>query len=137
VVRVRARSQDGSGPITVVFSVGIFLGFLLLASQVLVHLYVTSTVTAVAFDEARRASAGDGSCGEVEGRVRDRLGTWGADPRVTVGCEVVVDGATTVRITGPSPARALRIFRTSVADQVDRAATFRTEPSPTADGGVP
>lgn len=123
------RAQDGSGPITSVFSVGIFLGFLLLASQVLVHLYVTSTVTAVAFDEARRASTDGGDCAEVEPRVRRRLGTWAAGPQVEVGCRVVADGATTVRITGPSPARALSIFRADVADRIDRAATFRTEPA--------
>ena len=109
------------------FSVGIFLGFLLLASQVLVHLYATSTVTAVAFDEARRASTDGGECGGVEGRVRERLGTWGAGPEVEVSCTQGAVGATTVRIAGPSPARALRIFRTDVADRIDRAATFRTE----------
>ena len=111
------------------FSVGIFLGFLLLASQVLVHLYATSTVTAVAFDVARHASADGGDCTEVEPRVRQRLGSWATGPEVEVGCLVVADGATTVRIAGPSPARALSIFRTDVADRIDRAATFRTEPT--------
>lgn len=121
------HAQEGSGPITSVFSVGIFLGFLLLASQVLVHLYATSTVTAVAFDEARRASTDGGDCAEVEGRVRQRLGAWVAEPQVVIDCEVVADATTTVRISGPSPARALRIFGTGVAERIDRAASFRTE----------
>lgn len=119
--------QDGSGPITSVFSVGIFLGFLLVASQVLVHLYATSTVTAVAFDEARRASTDGGDCVGVDARVRSRLGGWGTSAEVEVSCTVVGDGATTVRVAGPSPARALRIFGTAVTDRIDRAATFRTE----------
>lgn len=109
------------------FSVGIFLGLLLLASQVLVHLYATSTVTAVAFDEARRASTGGGDCTGVDTRARDRLGAWGASAEVEVSCRVVADGATTVRVAGPSPARALRIFGTAVTDRIDRAASFRTE----------
>ncbi len=123
----RRSCQEGSGPITSVFSVGIFLGFLLLASQTLVHLYATSTVTAVAFDEARRASTDGGDCSEVEARVRQRLGAWAADQEVDVSCAVAAGGATTVRITGPSPARSLRLFGAGVAERIDRAASFRTE----------
>ncbi len=124
------RSERGSGPVTSVFGVAMFLGFLLLASQVLVHLYATSTVTAVAFDEARRASVDGGSCAAVEGRVRERLGEWGADPRVDVDCDPGVVGAapTTVRVHGPSPARALAMFSRSAATEIDRAASFLTEP---------
>jgi len=124
------RSQRGSGPVTSVFGVAMFLGFLLLASQVLVHLYATSTVTAVAFDEARRASVDGGDCAAVEQRVRERLGEWGADPRVEVHCDPGVAGAspTTVRVHSPSPARALAMFSRSAATEIDRAASFLTEP---------
>lgn len=124
------RSEEGSGPITSVFGVAMFLGFLLLASQVLIHLYATSTVTAIAFDEARRASVEGGSCVGVEGRVRERLGEWGADPRVGVECDpgVVAASPTTVRVHGPSPARALAMFARSAASEIDRAASFLTEP---------
>jgi len=125
------RAEHGSGPVTSVFGVAMFLGFLLLASQVLVHLYALSTVTAVAFDEARRASVDGGSCVAVEWRVRERLGEWGADPRVVVDCDPGVVGAspTTIRVQGPSPARALAIFSRSVAPEIDRAASFLTEPA--------
>ncbi len=111
------------------FSVAIFLGFLLLASQVLIHLYAVSTVTAVAFDEARRASTDGGDCQGVDARVRTRLGGWAVDTEVEVECTAVGDGATTVRVQGPSPARALSIFGPPATDRIDRAATFRTERS--------
>jgi hypothetical protein len=50
----------------------IFLGFLLLATQVLLHLYATSTVSAAAFDAARRAAA---------------------QPRSSIKKEILFDGA--------------------------------------------
>ena len=112
-----------------VFGVAIFLGFLLLASQVMVHLYATSTVTAIAFDEARRASTDGGVCDGVVDRTRSRLGTWGSGPEVEVACTAGVTGVspTVVRISGPSPARSLTIFGTGTVERIDRAASFLTE----------
>jgi hypothetical protein len=112
-----------------VFGVAIFLGFLLLSTQALVHLYATSTVTAVAFDEARRASTDGGRCEGVESRVRERLGGWAAGTEVEVGCQPGVPGAepTVVRVAGPSPAQALRIFGRDAVARIDRSASFVTE----------
>ncbi|MFO7779858.1 MAG: hypothetical protein R6V28_16025 [Nitriliruptoraceae bacterium] len=116
------------------FGVAIFLGFLLLATQVMVHLYATSTVTAVAFDEARRASTEGGRCEGVEARVIERLGEWGRRPGVRVTCAAGTPPQpgsagvpTTVRITGPSPARSLSIFGNRAIVRVDRSASFLTE----------
>lgn len=113
-----------------VFGVAIFLGFLLLATQVLVHLYATSTVTAVAFDEARRASTDGGRCDGVDARVRGRLGGWADEPGVEVGCSPGLPGIepTVVRVRGPSPAQALRIFGRDGIARIDRSASFLTEP---------
>lgn len=116
------------------FGVAIFLGFLLLSTQVMVHLYATSMVTAVAFDEARRASTGGGRCAGVEGRVLERLGEWGRRDEVTVTCVAGAPPApgsegipTTVRIVGPSPARSLTIFGNRAVARIDRSASFLTE----------
>jgi hypothetical protein len=116
------------------FGVAIFLGFLLLSTQVMVHLYATSMVTAVAFDEARRASTEGGRCEGVEPRVLERLGEWGRRPDVTVACAAGAPPEpgsagvpTTVRIAGPSPARSLRIFGNRGIARIDRAASFLTE----------
>lgn len=114
-----------------VFGVAIFLGFLLLATQVLVHLYATSTVTAVAFDEARRASTDGGRCVGVDARVRERLGGWGSGTDVEVECTSGQPGVepTVVRVRGPSPAQALRIFGRGSVALIDRSASFLTEPA--------
>lgn len=120
--------EAGSSSITSVFGVAIFLGFLLLAAQVLIHLYVTSTVTAVAFDTARRAATDGGDCAAAELRARSALGGWAADPaEVVITCTQGAD-LTTVRIAGPSPALGLRIYgQLSGAPTIDRGASVRTE----------
>lgn len=110
------------------FGVAIFLAFLLLATQVLVHLYAVSTVTAVAFDSARRASAAGGACADVQADARARLGSWGTQPGVEVSCFVDRASDTTeVVISGPSPARGLGVLGGGAVDRIERGASFRTE----------
>lgn len=48
--------QAGESAVTAVFGVGMFLAFLLLASQALVVLYASSVASAAAFDGARLAA---------------------------------------------------------------------------------
>lgn len=133
----RVDDQDGSSSLTSVFGVMIFLGFLFLATQVLVHLWATSTVTAVAFDEARRVSAATadgtvaGGCDEhVEPRVRSRLGSWGQQASVRCTANPERPEAITVRVTGPTPARSLAGFGFTPVSDIDRSATFLTETPP-------
>lgn len=123
------RSEDGSGPISTVFGVAIFLGFLLLATQTLVHLYATSTVTTAAFEAARRGAAeGGGGCAEVDSRVRGLLGTYGQ--RVEVGCSEQA-GQLRVRVTAPSPARLLDGFGQGLGrPPIDRTVVVAREPQP-------
>lgn len=125
-----STADDGSSPIASVFAVAIFLGLLLLSSQVLVHLYATSIVTAVAFDTARQASGAGGGCAAVLPDARARLGAWGRSEDVAVSCRTDASGDTEVRILGPSPARALAIFGPAVTRDLDRGAVFRTERAP-------
>lgn len=137
--RGRSRSGDeaGSSSVTSVFGVMILLSLLFLATQVLVHLWAVSTVTAVAFDEARRVSAASsdgtlaGGCDDrVEPRVRERLGAWGRSAAVTCAPHPARPEAITVRVVGPTPARSLaRIGFSPVAD-IDRSATLLTETPP-------
>jgi hypothetical protein len=124
----RTGDEAGASSVASVFGVAIFLGFLLIAAQLLVHLYATSTVTAVAFDNARRAAADGGDCSSAVTRARTSLGSWAADPgEVAITCSR--DGAfTTVRIAGPSPALALRIYGQMTGQAaIDRGASVRTE----------
>lgn len=85
-----------------IFGVAIFLGFLLFATQVLLHLYATSAVTAVAFDSARAVAASSGASRvQAEANARDLLGAYGRDVRfqwAETPDEVVLV------VSGPTPA---------------------------------
>jgi hypothetical protein len=120
--------EDGSGPVSMVFGVAIFLGFLLLATQVFVHLYATSTGTTAAFDTARRAAAeGGGGCADAPARARSLLGDYGRRPEVSVTCSD--DGEhVAVTITGPTPAQLVEAFgRRLFTGGIERTAVARVE----------
>jgi hypothetical protein len=72
-VHPRPHSEEGASSVASVFGVAIFLGFLLMASQVLIHLYATSTIGAIAFDNARRAALSGGDCAEAVDKAGFRL----------------------------------------------------------------
>ena len=94
--------ESASSPLSAVLSVAIFLGFLLVTTQVLVHLHAVNIVTAVVTDEARRAVAHRGGCDGVRVQLRRRLGDWAADAEV--GCRLDA-GVVHVWAAGESPAR--------------------------------
>ena len=133
--------ESGASSIASVFGVAIFLGFLLMATQVMVHMYASSTTSAIAFDEARRASGlhGLSSCDDtaaqqqISNRVRNRLGSWANDTgevSINVGCDTAAAGGTAVvvEVAGPSPARTLSIFGGGVGlDRIERSARFIRE----------
>lgn len=76
--------EDGSGLISTVFGVVMFMLFLLLGAHVLMHLYASSVLTVNAFDAARVVSgAGSGANrgaaqARAEAEARGRLGAFGA-----------------------------------------------------------
>lgn len=122
-------AEDGSGNVSALFGVAVFLSFLLVGSQVLLHLYTTSTITAAAFDAARRAAAIDGGgCGQAPTRVRALLGSYGQRAEVRVDCRETADWLE-VSVAGPSPARgAARTFgKLTNLDTIERSATVRRE----------
>ena len=103
------------------FGVAIFLAFVLLASQTLLHLYASTLVGSAAFDAARRAAAEDGGgCDAVEPRVRSGLGRH-AD-HAEVACSDDGDHLA-VHIVTASPAR---IF-TQVGGRIERTSVVRVE----------
>lgn len=74
--------QAGTGLIATVFGVTVFLVFLLVAVQVVFDLYARSSVTAVAYDAARRVAGADGGATETaelraEATARTTLGRYG------------------------------------------------------------
>jgi hypothetical protein len=108
--------ESGSGVVSGIGGVTMFLLFLLFASHLTIHLYGASTATGVLFNAARRVAASDGAydCDDAVGDVVRRLGRWAARPEVDVTClgdgPAVVGadpGQVTIRVRGPSPARLL------------------------------
>lgn len=124
----RLAGEDGSSAITSVFGVLIFLAFLMLATQVLVHLYATTTVSAVAFDTARRASAHGASCASIDAAasVRRALGEYGQ--RIDDPVCITSGRQTVVTVSGPTPARLVDAFGDGLGlDRIERTARVRTE----------
>jgi hypothetical protein len=125
---VASRNESGSGPISTVFGVAIFLGFLLLATQALVHLYASSTVSSAVFDAARRGAAeGGGGCTMAVARARTLLGEYGQDPDAQLSCD---PSGESLRLTfrGPTPANLIGGFGQVVGrDGIERTATVRFE----------
>lgn len=125
----RARGEAGSGPVSLAMGVAVLLGFLLLATQVLVHLTTTSTITAAAFDGARRGAVEDADgCPSAVARSRAVLGSYGQRADVEVVCHDT-DDVVSVTVRGPSPARALvRTPGTAAAlEHIERTATVQRE----------
>jgi hypothetical protein len=76
------RADAGAGLVATLAAVAAFLVLLLFATQVLLHLYATSVVTATAFDAARDVASAGGDAAAVdaaEARARDVLGRYADD----------------------------------------------------------
>ncbi len=124
---VGGRGERGAGAISAVAGVAVFLVFLLLAVQVLVHLFATSAVSAAAFDAARLASGADGGgAAAARGHGLTVLGGFAGDVRafdVAVGADSV-----TVHVVADSPALLPEaLARVLGAAGIDRTVTVRRE----------
>jgi hypothetical protein len=122
------RDESGAGPVSTVFGIAIFLGFLLLATQTLIHLYASSTVSTAVFDAASRGAAeGGGGCPAAIARARTLLGDYGERPEVQLSCDSTGDS---LRLTlrGPTPANLIGGFGATVGSRgIERTATVRFE----------
>lgn len=125
-LHVGAADQTGAATVGSVFGVLIFLIFLLFSAQVLMHLYGTSTVSAVTFDNARLVATGELTQDEAGARIRTQLGRYGDEVSVDFGASTTED--VVVEVTGPSPAR-LVTFVTTLAglDGIERTVRVRVE----------
>jgi hypothetical protein len=125
---VRSWDEAGSGPISTVFGVAMFLGFLLLATQTLVHLYASSTVSSAVFDAARRGAAeGGGGCSVAVPRARSLLGDYGQRDGAEVSCSETT-GSLRLTFRGPTPANLIGGFGAAIGrGGIERTATVRLE----------
>lgn len=94
----RQRDERGSGLVSTTLGTVAFVGFLLLATQVLVGLYTTSVVTSVAWDNARRVAASNADAATIAAAnadIQTRLSAlhdvqidWQSDDTGAVGLHV-------------------------------------------------
>lgn len=124
---VVVTDESASSPITAVFGVAIFLLFLLLAVQVLLHLYTTSVVGTAAFEAARLHASGDAlDRGVAQERAAALMGDYGA--RVDFDWAGTDDEQVVLRVTGPSPAVLIRaVGQLTGLDTIDRQVRVRVE----------
>ncbi|HEX2038154.1 MAG TPA: hypothetical protein VHF47_00315 [Acidimicrobiales bacterium] len=115
-----ASSADGTGLVGTVVGGFVFLTFLFFAAQVMLGLYATSVVTAVAYDAAK-AVAGADAGGTTEARrsaeaaARRALGRLGDDAELSWGRE------------GDDVVLRVRARRPSVLGDVVRTVRVRLE----------
>lgn len=119
--------EEGSGPVSAIFGVAVFLGFLLFAVQVTTHLWATSAVTAAAFDAARLV-AGERSVTTTaaESHLQTVLGEYGQ--RVSADWSASTPDQVVLRVQGPTPAALVAsVGRLAGIDRIDRTVRVHRE----------
>lgn len=128
--------QDGQSTIGAAAGVAAFLGLLFFAVHLVVGLYATSTVTAQAYDAARRVAAADidhGDPGAVaaaqrraEADVRASLGRYAerVEPFDWTG---TTDDVVRLRVRAETPSFLLGAGGVLGTEQIDRTVTVRVE----------
>lgn len=126
--RVR-RSERGSGIISTWIGFVVFLGTLLFAVQVLLNLYATSVVNAVAYDAAREVAQADGSPAArtgAENRAKTLLGKWGEQATFDWSGSTADD--VVLRVRGSVPGVLLpALQRPTPFSAIDRTVRLRVE----------
>lgn len=123
------EEDRGSGLVGALGGLAMFLMLLLLAANVLLHLYASSTVTAVAFDTARRAAGAAATAGSAASRsaaVATARQLLPAD--ATFDWSGTTDDAVrlTVDVAGPRLLPS-RVLQGMAMDRVSRSVVVRTE----------
>lgn len=129
----RHRHESGASPVSAMFSLAMFLAFVLVAAQVSLHLFASSVVGAAAFDASRYAAAeGRGCAGSSptpEDVARRRLGPISGRSAVKIVCE---ERPSTVRVSVvmPSPGRPRHGSVSAVPKLVERTVVMQREVGP-------
>lgn len=123
----RLGGERGVGPISSLFGLLIFLGFLLLSVQVLTHLYATSALSAAAYDAARLVAGYDGvSTDAAEQHARRLLGDYGEEVRFEWSPST--DDQVVLRVRAPTPAPLIHGLAATVGrETIERTVHVRVE----------
>ncbi len=109
------------------FGLAIFLGFLLLSVQILVHLYATSAVTAAAYDAARMVAGHETTAiEEAEEHAQGLLGDYGSE--AVFDWSGTTEAQVVLRVTAPTPARMIEGLAGAIGlDGIERTVHVRVE----------
>ncbi|MPZ74849.1 MAG: hypothetical protein GEU74_16830 [Nitriliruptorales bacterium] len=121
------HSESGAGLVSTLSGVGVFLFFVLFATQILLHLVAASFVNAAAFDAARLASgAGDVTADAAADHGLAVLGSFAG--RVSRFDVAVRPTSVTVEVEAVSPALVPEaVSRALGAASIQRSITVRRE----------
>lgn len=124
-----AEAERGTALLGTLTGFAALLFFLLLATQVLVHLYATSVVTAATHDAARIVSGADGGPGSEDAAIAHAealLGTWASD--VSLRFLRTDDDAVVLEVRARSPALLPRTLNSLVGiGDIEREIVLRRE----------
>lgn len=105
--------------------IAVFLALLFFATHLLLNLYATSVVTAVAWDAVRMAAGSGGDVGQAEGHARDLLGDRADD--VTFQWGATAD-AVTLTVSAENPNLLWPGLMSAVGvEEIERTVTVRAE----------
>jgi hypothetical protein len=135
VTRAGRPPEAGTGLVSTVAGVAVFLAFLFFAVQLLFNLYATSVVTTTAYDAARDVASGEIDHTDqaavhtaeerAEAELRDRLGRYSS--RVTVDWRSSDESTIRLHVTAKNPDLLFHTARLLGFDQIDRTVTVRVE----------
>jgi hypothetical protein len=127
---MRTRSDEGAGAIATLGGLAVVLMLMFMAVNVLTYLYTTSTVTAVAFDAARRAAGAQ----DPDGGGRVAATTTARGLLGSIGVDTTFDwsksNAEQVRLTVDAPGVRLlpqTVLRQMGIDRIRRTAVVKVE----------
>jgi hypothetical protein len=135
VTRAGRPPEAGTGLVSTVAGVAVFLAFLFFAVQLLFNLYATSVVTTTAYDAARDVASGEidhtdeasvhAAEQRAEAELRDRLGRYSS--RVTVDWRSSDESTIRLHVTAQNPDLLFHSAGLLGFDQIDRTVTVRVE----------
>ncbi|MBV9951964.1 MAG: hypothetical protein JO291_08435 [Acidimicrobiia bacterium] len=135
MTRATRSPEAGTGLVSTVAGVAVFLAFLFFAVQLLYNLYATSVVTATAYDAARSVASGEvdhtdpasvrAAQHRAELQLRDRLGRY--SDRVVIDWRASDASTIRLHVTAENPDLLFHSAGLLGFDEIDRTVTVRVE----------
>jgi hypothetical protein len=118
-------AESGTGLVSTLAGIAVFLALLFFAVHLLLNLYATSLVTAVAWDAVRIAAGESGTTAAAEAHARGLLGERADDVAFRWGA---TDDAVTLTVSASNPNLLWPGLMSAVGvEEIERTVTVRAE----------